>query len=227
LNRTPLETNHTIAKHEAWWFNLTMSEQLHHDTELARTGYPVPPGGDLTDSERASLARYGHWMDGLNRGRLAPNTDDQRHFVAVAHGEAEPETPFEWAWIKLQLALHPPQVLSPTEMSGLVQRLERARDAALTAQLLHSEKRQRILDKVQAELNALDAEFGKLEVEFREAILARRQSFVQGTVKGTYYHGRVSYDPKGMEVYSLAHPEVNQYKKVGKPYVALKFSDGT
>jgi uncharacterized protein YifE (UPF0438 family) len=213
-----------------------MNEPLDHDTELARTGYPVPPGGDLTDGERTSLARYGYWMESLSRGRLKPKTDDQQHFVAVALGEAEPQTPFEWAWVKLQLALHPPKVLSPAEMSALAHRLERARDAALDAQLSHSEKRQKILDKVQAELNALDAleadclqaldaEFSRLEAEFREALLLRGLSFNQGKIKGTYYHGRVSYDPKGMEAFARLHPEVNQYKKVGKAYVALKFVD--
>jgi len=215
-----------------------MSQSPEHDAELARTGYPVPPNGDLSDGERKSLSRYGHWMESLSHGRLPPLTEDQRHFVAVAHGEADPQTPFEWAWVKLQLALQPRRALSPAEMSSLAHRLELARDAALDAQLAHSEKRQSILAKVQAELDALDAaeadrlraldaEFSRLQEEIRAVVLARGVSYSQGRVKAVYYGGRATYDAKAMEAYALAHPEVNAFKKFSKAFVQLRFADGT
>ena len=215
-----------------------MSQSPEHDAELARTGYPVPPTPEITDGERKTLGRYGHWMESLSCGRLPPLTEDQRHFVAVAHGEADPQTPFEWAWVKLQLALQPRRALSPAEMSSLAHRLELARDVALDAQLTHSEKRAVILAKVQAELDALDAaeadrlrtldaEFGRLQEEIRAAVLARGASYSQGRVKAVYYGGRVTFDAKALEAYSIAHPEVNAFKKFGKAFVQLRFADGT
>jgi uncharacterized protein YifE (UPF0438 family) len=213
-----------------------MNATHEHEIELARTGYTLPPGGDFTDQERATLVRYGHWMAALAAGRLEPQTADQRHFVDMCRGEVEPSTPFEWAWVKLQLVLNPPRVPTPAELSSLAQRLQQAREAALEAQLVHAEKRRQILNTVQAELDALDAadaprlealdrEFTRLQEELKQAVLSRGATFAQGGLKAVFYPGRVTYDAKAMEAYAQAHPEVCQYKKVGKPFVQLRFGD--
>ena len=214
-----------------------MNESTDHAVELARGGFSIPATGALTDQERSTLVRYGHWMQALSVGRLQPNTEEQRHFVAVCRGEANPETPFEWAWVKLQLVLHPAQILTPAELSSLAHRLEQSREAALAAQLIHADKRQLIMAKVQAELDALDAaeserlkaldgEFSRLQDVLRAAILARGASFRQGRVQAVFYPGRVTYDAKAMEAYAAAHPEVNEFKKVSKPFVQLRFPEG-
>jgi uncharacterized protein YifE (UPF0438 family) len=56
---------------------------------------------NFTSADRDLLMRYGHWLTGLSTGQIQPITPEQEHFVQVAHEEAEPETDFEDAWVKL------------------------------------------------------------------------------------------------------------------------------
>lgn len=37
-----------------------------------------------------------------------------------------------------------------------------------------------------------------------------------------FYKGRKSWDTKGLEGYAVAHPEVLQFKKFGKPYAVIR-----
>ncbi len=52
----------------------------------------------FTDEEAANLVRFGHWMQALVEGTIAPVTAEQRHFVQVARWEAEPQSALEHVW---------------------------------------------------------------------------------------------------------------------------------
>lgn len=48
------------------------------------------------------LLRYGNWMDALAAGEIQPVTPAQEHFRKVDREEAESETVFERAWLRLK-----------------------------------------------------------------------------------------------------------------------------
>jgi hypothetical protein len=213
-----------------------MSTPADHQDWLRRGGYPVPPGDDLTDGERQLLAKFGPGMDALTCGTLAPVTPDQERFLRVHRGEEQPTTPFETAWANLQRlrANELARPLGPLEMSNLFAQLEAVRAEALAAQQRYTFRRLDVLAKVQPELDAVDAEMGAelkglaerlaaAEAEARAAILAYGQSFQHGRVKGTYSRGRVTFESKGMQQYAESHPEVNRFRKVGQPFVSVRY----
>jgi uncharacterized protein YifE (UPF0438 family) len=215
-----------------------MTTPVDHQDWLRRGEYPVPAGGDLTDSERQLLVRFGHWMNALTNGTLAPVTPDQERFLRVYRGEEPPTTPFEVAWHKLHRILTTAAELakpvSPFELSNLFARLEAVRAEALAAQQRYTFRRLDVLAKVQPELDAIDYELGpelktladqmaKAEAAVRAAVLAYGQSFSHGCVKATYSRGRVTYDSQLLQQYAETHPEVNRFKKVSRPIVSLRY----
>src|SRR5687768_18534302 len=114
----------------------------------------------LTDQEHTLLERYGGWLSSLADGSRTPTTDEQRRFVQVAKGDLDPQTPFETAWIKSQLASqsHP----APVTRDAVHAKLARLRAARATSQALqtkYEERRERILDQVRLQLDALETEF--------------------------------------------------------------------
>ncbi len=42
-------------------------------------------------------------------------------------------------------------------------------------------------------------------------------------MKATYYRSRVTFDNKGLQEFAATHPEIERFKKVGNPTVALKY----
>jgi hypothetical protein len=212
-----------------------MSLPADHTALLQRKGFPVPPGGDLSDQERALLAKYGHWLEALAGGSLAPLTPEQEQFVRVARGEAEPRSPFEVAWGKLRRAdaLAVPRV-GPLELTELLARLQKARDEAAAVRDEHSTLRERILEEVRPLLEALDAEYagqfaatgeavGQLEAQVREAVLTFGASFRHGGIGAVFNRGRVTWDGKGLSRYVEEHPEVGAFRRVGAPSVSLRY----
>lgn len=214
-----------------------MSTPTDHQDWLRRGGYPVPPGAALTDAERQLLTKFGHWMDALTAGTLAPVTPDQEHFLRVHRGEEQPSTPFEVAWAKLQQMrsgeLKP--AVSPLELSHLFAELEAVRGVALAAQQRYTFRRLDVMAKVQPELDAIDAEMGPelkaladrlaaVEAAVKEAVLQFGRSFHHGGVHATHFRGRVTFDTKALNQYADEHPEINRFKKVGQPYVSLKYA---
>lgn len=66
----------------------------------------------------------------------------------------------------------------------------------------------------------------ELEKEIKAYVLINRAS-----VKGTYLHavlnkGRVSWDTKALDGYMVAHPELEQLRKQGKPSVTIRLTGG-
>jgi uncharacterized protein YifE (UPF0438 family) len=48
------------------------------------------------------LSEHGNWLTALANGMLQPVNDEQEHFLRVDREEAEPETVWERAWIRLK-----------------------------------------------------------------------------------------------------------------------------
>lgn len=61
---------------------------------------PDVPGELFTGEEIETLATYGAWMAALMHGRIEPETEAQRHFVAVCQARAQPETDHEHLWTR-------------------------------------------------------------------------------------------------------------------------------
>ena len=94
-----------------------------------------------------------------------------------------------------------------------------------------------IMAKVQSEIDAVDAEFEQdlalkraeyeeIEKQIREDVLKSGTS-----VKGDYWHfvyskGTVTWNSQALEGYCKAHPELLEYRREGKPSVAVKASKG-
>jgi len=87
--------------------------------------------------------------------------------------------------------------------------------------------------EIKAQVKAIEAEFAgrdeavdeninTLRDEIKDLVLAHGE-----TVKGTYYQAvyskpRVSWDTKALDGYAAAHPEIEQFKTVGKPSISLR-----
>ncbi len=213
-----------------------MTLPADHAALLRRKDFPVPEGG-LAPDERDLLARYGHWMQALAEGRIAPTTPDQEQFIRAARGDAEPRSPFEAVWVKRQALLRPPETADPIGLADRFQRLQAARAAAAYARAEREARRAVLLAPLKPALDALegeyaarieeiDAEAARLEAEAREAVLAHGASFRHAGINATFSRGRVTWDGKGLAEYMEQNPEVGVYRRVGKPVVALRFLDG-
>lgn len=55
----------------------------------------------FTRVEIEKLHRYGFWLEALAVGRISAMTEEQKQFIKVSKGEADPETFYEKAWDKL------------------------------------------------------------------------------------------------------------------------------
>jgi len=105
--------------------------------------------------------------------------------------------------------------------------------AADLTRLDYEAQRTEILKAVQAELDALAAEYEPLmeiassritalEVEIKNAVLAHGASVRGGRLHAVFARGRVSWDTKALDVYSLSHPEVSGFRTQGSPTVSLR-----
>lgn len=97
----------------------------------------------------------------------------------------------------------------------------------------YNEKRTELLEKVQAELDALDAtykpifetaeqEITTLTAEIKNDVLLRGESIQGGAYDAVYVQARSTWDNDGMKKYASAHPEVLKFRKAGQPSVILR-----
>lgn len=212
-----------------------MGMPAEHTALIKRANFPVPASVAFDDQERGLLARYGYWLEALASGTLAPITPEQRQFVQVACGDAEPQSAFEVAWVKCrQVVAPPPPQVGPLELAARLARLDAARAAATAAQDEYSVRRAAIVEQVRSQLDALDAEFAdriaatgdesvRLGAEAREAVLMYGASFRHAGVHAVYARGRVTWDSKGLARYMETHPNVGEFRRVGAPSVSLRF----
>jgi hypothetical protein len=73
------------------------------------------------------------------------------------------------------------------------------------------------------EAAALDRYGHELEAEVRAEVLRLGQSVRREGVWAVFSRGRVTWDSKGLTQYAQAHPEVEKFRKVGKPIVAIRY----
>jgi hypothetical protein len=94
-------------------------------------------------------------------------------------------------------------------------------------------KRTEILRAVQAELDALVTEFdpliksaeeraAALEAEIKKDVAVYGSSVKGRGLHAVYYHGRVSWDTKALDVYAVSHPEVIDFRRQGEPSVSIR-----
>jgi hypothetical protein len=87
--------------------------------------------------------------------------------------------------------------------------------------------------EVLAHLDAITAEYADaatslaFEIEccktaIKQAVLAQGATVVGTHLQAILMAGRVTYDPKALDVYALAHPELTAYRKAGAPSVQIR-----
>jgi len=119
----------------------------------------------------------------------------------------------------------------------IYEKIEKYSDLGVGIDLIHQEK-QALIDtvltpEIKEKLAEIDAEFdpkveqllqekSQLEAEIKDEVLNAGR-----TIKGTYHSfvwskPRVSWDTKALDGYALAHPEIAQFRKPGKPSVSVR-----
>lgn len=209
-----------------------MAVPSEHLTYLQRKDYKVPRAGVLDDAEAALLRDYGHWMEALAAGWIVAVTAEQKHFVQVARGEADPVTPFERVWRKVNT----PEA-APAGSDGLGAKVAQLAEVRRYSDELHARKqaeRDAVLKTVQAQLEAIDRKYAReleeadqavaeLEGEVKAEVLKAGSSVRSGPVQAVYYRGSVTWDSKGLAAYAEAHPELERFRKVGAPRVVIRY----
>ena len=207
-----------------------MSHPPEHAALLARRDFVIPLG-NFAEPERDLLAKYGRWLEGLASGAIAPATPAQEQFVTVSRGERDAETDFERVWVKVMR-----QRAVAVEVARTFQALAKARADRAALEAEYTAARAAVLAQVRVQLNAVDEAFAArvadavhgadaAEQEVRELVLRLGRSVNLAGVRATYSSPRVSWDSGRLEAYAQHHPEVLNFRKVGKPFVALKFGD--
>jgi len=80
-----------------------MSIPKEHQKLLSQNDYQLKCSPIIfNEEEREVLNEFGYWLSALASGSVKPFTPEQRLFVLVANGKAEPKTPFEKVWTKYQ-----------------------------------------------------------------------------------------------------------------------------
>ena len=91
-------------------------------------------------------------------------------------------------------------------------------------QLMHEmEEKQLQFDMQTKDLNE---SIDKLKEELKEVFLQRKESMTSERLLVTYRKGAVKWETKWLEGYSLDHPEILKYRKMGNPTVAFKTYEG-
>ncbi len=62
----------------------------------------------------------------------------------------------------------------------------------------------------------------QLEKEIKTAVLENRQSVKGESYQAVYTKGKITWDTKALTGYALAHPEIEELKKTGKPSVSIR-----
>ena len=150
----------------------------------------------------------------------------------MARGVAEPSTEFERAWVKVARSrAAKPEVLRTFDALADA----RARAAAVESE--YRAAREAVLAQVQDQLAAVDARYGPLiqestgnataaEEALRAFVLRLGHSFTMSRIRAVYTAGRITWDAKKLEAYAQLHPDIRAFRKVGNPFVGLRFLDG-
>ncbi|GAA0858699.1 DUF413 domain-containing protein [Aliiglaciecola litoralis] len=72
--------------------------------------YGFSRSGDFSINESNALAQYGALFAALVDGVIEGETEEDKHFLATAFGQAEPESIAERAWLKYQKRINRPKL---------------------------------------------------------------------------------------------------------------------
>jgi len=123
----------------------------------------------------------------------------------------------------------------PTIIEQL-QQLAELRAAEQVTRADYEQRRAEILKAVQAELDALAAEYeplletageriAALQDDIKAAVAEAGQSVRHGIIQAVYARGRTTWDTKGLDAYAEEHPEVQAFRREGKPSVSIRMKD--
>jgi uncharacterized protein YifE (UPF0438 family) len=207
-----------------------MSQPADHAALLARRDFVFPPG-EYTQAEQELLTKFGRWLEGLATGSILPMTPGQAQFVETARGRREPETEFEHAW---RTVLRNRGI--GFDVGAAFRTLALTRAHLNSVENEYTAARSAVLAKVKAELAAVDEAFASrlaeatdhaktAEQAARDVVLRTGRSAHIAGIRATYTAPRVSWDTAKLDAYAVQHPEIKEFRKVGKPIVSLRFLD--
>jgi uncharacterized protein YifE (UPF0438 family) len=217
-----------------------------HLLYLRQHCYSPPVPEEFTQEDAALLSRFGHWLDALSRGVIAPITPEQQRFLQVMRGEAEPAAALERIWVEVQRQQEAARARLPTASVGLRRFDERGAVEARLAELLEARQcaadvakqrdaeRDAVLAAVRDQLDAVEAKYAArlaganqlvrdLEEAVKEGVLRLGRSVQVGDVRAIFNRGRTTWDSKGLADYAQYNPEVARFRKVGKPAAYIRY----
>lgn len=85
---------------------------------------------------------------------------------------------------------------------------------------------QKIIDAIEEtymdRVTDVNEEISLLTNEIKEQVKATGESVKGSHLMAVYTKPRVTWDTKGIEGFSVAHPEINAFRKIGEPSVSIK-----
>jgi uncharacterized protein YifE (UPF0438 family) len=219
-----------------------MGLPIDHAALLRQHDFVIPANNGLDERERLLLLRYGRWLEALSTGVIPALTPEQEHFVRVAHGNEEPRTDFERAWVKISQLRRQSSTtedlssgcIGPLKVADHVARLAEAKRYATEIHAEYQYRRESVMEQIRSQLEAVDAEFGdrlreadeevsRLESEVKEAVREAGESVKHEGIHAVYMRGRITWDNRGLSSYAETHPEVLDFRRVGNPSVSIRY----
>lgn len=78
--------------------NIRLSNKVF--TDIKRFPYGFRKSGDFSISDANILSSYGHILQALEQGQIEPISREEKHFLKMSKGLANPQTAVERAWRK-------------------------------------------------------------------------------------------------------------------------------
>lgn len=105
--------------------------------------------------------------------------------------------------------------------------------SAAVLRLDYRDRRAEILSAIQPQLDDLDRELkpgleaadlkeAQLQDEIKALVIGQGESVKGAKLHAVYAPGRVTWDTKRLDGFSLAHPELASFRKVGAPSVTIR-----
>lgn len=79
-----------------------------------------------------------------------------------------------------------------------------------------------IEEEIGPDLKQADKVISELTAQIKAACVVHGSSVKGDHIRVSFIKGRVTWDGKGLAGYAVAHPEIKDFMKVGKPYAAVK-----
>ena len=87
--------------------------------------------------------------------------------------------------------------------------------------------------EIQNQIAEIDEEFApqfetlrknkaELEKRIKEEVIVHGETIKGNLLQGVWVKARISWETKGLDGYAIDHPELNQFRKIGKPSVSIR-----